>query len=118
MFVAGLPLSKDGHKPELAPTCLEDFPSCLDFAARLSGCYLFAELLSARFLLNRLDMAVYIPHETCKLTGNGGDDLWLRLSDCRKSAVSLAQPRLCLPADGPDPFTANGPVSKLVTILE
>ncbi|MHC2422045.1 hypothetical protein ACVMB2_005956 [Sinorhizobium meliloti] len=26
---------------KLAPTCLEDFPSCLDFAARRSGYYVF-----------------------------------------------------------------------------
>ena len=35
--VVGLPLSKHGRKPKLAPTYVEGYPSCLVFAARPSG---------------------------------------------------------------------------------
>lgn len=102
--VAGLPLSlSTGISWKLAPTPLEDFPTCLDFTPvrLLCGYQNSGEPISSS---SWLDMSAHVPHKTCQLTGNRSDDFRLRLVDRREPPVSLTQPGLRLPPDGSDLF--------------
>jgi len=88
MFVAGLPLSQDGHKPKFAQRTARI--SHHAWISRHAGQVAMSpRSLFTWFLLCKGGVTAHIPNETSQLASYSGDDFRLRLACGRKPAIPL-----------------------------